>query len=338
MKLGSLCSGAGGLDLAVEAVFGAQTVWHCETDKAASKVLAHRWPGVPNHGDLITTDWAAVEPVDIVCAGWPCQPWSVAGKRKGHKDERAIWPHIAGAVRILRPRFVCLENVSAVLALGEFQRAASDLAALGYDLRWVCVRASDVGAPHQRERFFAIAHDSGFQGPRPGGHGMEQSEHVGNNQPATDTVGCRSGSGYVAAGMGRLDYADESPSRQRQRTWTDIIGGSAEDFSARSAGLVELLRDIECDTAWGRYETAIRWWEAVTRPAPQPTIPGAAGLKRPRLNSAFSEWMMGWPEGWVTDPQLGIKRNDQLKIIGNGCVPQQAAAALAWLLNIEVAA
>src|SRR5690349_2521443 len=114
MRIGSLCSGYGGLDLAVEKVFGAETVWHAEIDAAASKVLAANWD-VPNHGDLTTTNWASVEPVDVVCAGWPCQPWSLAGKKKGASDERAIWPEIARAVRELRPRYVFLENVSAVV-------------------------------------------------------------------------------------------------------------------------------------------------------------------------------------------------------------------------------
>lgn len=157
MRLGSLCSGAGGLDLAVEAVFGAHTAWHCEQDAAASKVLAARWPGVPNHSDLITTDWATVEPVDIMCAGFPCQPFSMAGKRKGLDDERAIWPHIGRAIGVLRPRIVVLENVSALLTSAEFTRVANTLAALGYDLRWTCLRASDVGAPHKRERLFIVA-------------------------------------------------------------------------------------------------------------------------------------------------------------------------------------
>lgn len=112
MKLGSLCSGAGGLDLAVEQVFGAETAWHCEIDDAAAKVLAHRWTGVPNHRDLTATDWGAVEPIDILTGGYPCQPFSHAGKRKGTDDERHIWPDVREAIRRLRPRYTFLENVA----------------------------------------------------------------------------------------------------------------------------------------------------------------------------------------------------------------------------------
>lgn len=160
MRIGSLCSGYGGLDLAVEKVFGAETVWHCEVDAAASKVLEKRWARVPNHGDLTAMDWSTVEPVDVVAAGWPCQPWSLAGKKRGAEDERAIWPEIARAVRELRPRFVCLENVSAVVVLGELARAAGDLAEAGYDTQWTCLSASEIGAPHKRERFFLLASDT----------------------------------------------------------------------------------------------------------------------------------------------------------------------------------
>lgn len=83
---------------------------------------------------------------------------------------------------------------------------------------------------------------------------------------------------------------------------------------------------------WETYAPAIARWEKLTRTAPAPTEPNRNG--RPRLSAAFSEWMMGWPEGHVTDPAIGISRNDQLRIIGNGVVPQQAAAALTMLLDL----
>ena len=85
-------------------------------------------------------------------------------------------------------------------------------------------------------------------------------------------------------------------------------------------------------TAWGKYEPAIRRWEQIIGPAPAPTEPNKNG--NPRLSAAFSEWMMGWPHGWVTDPDIGISRNDQLRIIGNGVCPQQAVAALRYLLTV----
>ncbi len=88
-------------------------------------------------------------------------------------------------------------------------------------------------------------------------------------------------------------------------------------------------------TAWGKYEPAIRRWEHLTRPAPVPTEPNRNG--NPRLSAAFSEWLMGWPAGWVTDPAIGISRNDQLRIVGNGVCVQQAVAALRYLLNVSEA-
>lgn len=87
-------------------------------------------------------------------------------------------------------------------------------------------------------------------------------------------------------------------------------------------------------SSWGKYEPAIRQWEGLTRPAPPPTELNSKG--NPRLNPAFSEWMMGWPAGWVTDVP-GISRNDQLRIIGNGVVPQCAEAALRHLLSLGLA-
>ena len=148
---------AGGLDMAVEQVFGGRTVWHCELDPAASKVLSHRYPGVPNFGDVTAIDWDAVDPVDVMCGGYPCQPFSAAGQRKGTDDERHLWPYFAEAIRRVRPRYVVLENVAGHRSMG-FDCVLGDLASMRYDAQWCSVRASDVGAPHRRERLFILAH------------------------------------------------------------------------------------------------------------------------------------------------------------------------------------
>lgn len=160
MKTGSLFSGYGGLDLAVEVVTGATPAWFCEWDDAPAKVLAHHWPGVPNHRDVTAIDWRTVEPVDILTAGYPCQPFSYAGHRKGTHDERHLWPHVHAAIRTLRPRVVMLENVTGHLGLG-FDRVLADLAEIGFNAEWTTLRASDVGAPHHRDRLFILAYPDG---------------------------------------------------------------------------------------------------------------------------------------------------------------------------------
>lgn len=164
LRLGSLCTGYGGLDMAVQHVFGGSLAWVADNDPGASRILAHHFP-VPNLGDLTAVDWHAVEPVDILTGGYPCQPFSSAGKRKGTKDARHIWPHIARALGVLRPRLAVFENVAGHLSLG-FDTVLGDLAALGFDAEWRCVRASDIGAAHQRNRLFFLAWpaDTGGQG------------------------------------------------------------------------------------------------------------------------------------------------------------------------------
>lgn len=158
MRLGSLCSGIGGLELGAERALGARTAWQAEIDPAASAVLAERWPKVPNIGDI--RDTAAMTPVDVLTAGYPCQPFSTAGRRKGEDDPRHLWPAVRAAVAHLGPGLVVLENVRGHLTLG-FDRVLGDLADLGYDAEWRVVRASDVGCCHQRARLFVVAYPAG---------------------------------------------------------------------------------------------------------------------------------------------------------------------------------
>ena len=158
LTAGSLCTGYGGLDLAVMAVTGARLAWCAETDRHAAAVLERRWPGVPNLGDVTALDWPAVPPVDLVTAGWPCQDISYAGPGAGITEgtRSGLWLHIAHGLRRLRPSYVYLENVAALRTRG-LGKVLGDLAALGYDAQWVCLRASYAGAPHRRDRLLSVA-------------------------------------------------------------------------------------------------------------------------------------------------------------------------------------
>lgn len=155
---GSLCSGYGGLDLAAATVLGTRLAWCAEPDQHAAAVMARRWPGIPNLGDITALDWRAVPRVDLVTAGWPCQDISLAGTGSGiMKGTRSgLWITIAEGLGRLRPGLVFLENVAALRYRG-LPRVLGDLAALGYSTRWTCLRASDAGAPHQRDRIFILA-------------------------------------------------------------------------------------------------------------------------------------------------------------------------------------
>ncbi|MEV8504534.1 DNA (cytosine-5-)-methyltransferase [Actinoplanes sp. NPDC051475] len=160
-RIGSLCTGYGGLDLAVEAVLGGRLVWYAEVDRHAQTVLRERWPDVVNLGDIRNLDWKGVEPVDVLTAGFPCQDISNAGKRAGIRGKQSgLWSAVADAVRALLPALVLLENVAALRGRG-LDVVLADLAQIGYDTRWVCLRASDVGAAHRRDRLFLLAARAG---------------------------------------------------------------------------------------------------------------------------------------------------------------------------------
>ena len=118
LRLGSMFSGYGGLDLAIESVFGARTVWQAEWEDAPSQVLARHWPGVPNLRDVTAVDWAAVEPVDIIAGGFPCQDVSLAGRRAGMTEgtRSNLWGAMRTAIETIKPTYVVAENVRGLLS------------------------------------------------------------------------------------------------------------------------------------------------------------------------------------------------------------------------------
>ena len=435
IRIGSLFSGYGGLDLAVQSVLGGEVAWHVEYDKAPSRILDHHFPGIPNYGDVTQLDFTTVEPVDVLTGGYPCQPFSHAGLRKGTDDDRHLWPHVLRAICEMGPRLAILENVRGHLSLG-FGTVLADLASVGWSARWGIVRASDAGAPHQRARLFIVAYpDQGRRGgwwkesgsdlgrhdqingegrrESPEGRGWtplnvlaypERERHDGRGGPSAaeqaqrgrpDVAGLAdspadaqgdgrpqgwTGSGQRAGSTGQpasnlsptadatgsewrgaeqqhlgatprpasepreragsLADADLAGGKARrdtrhdgERIWVQPLGPAQPLANAYLAGSQGRQPAQGCDmSSWGDYGPAIAKWERVIgRPAPAPTESGRTG--NPRLSPAFVEWMMGLPAGWVTDPAIGISRNDQLKALGNGVVPQQAALALDVLLK-----
>jgi DNA (cytosine-5)-methyltransferase 1 len=164
MTAGSLFSGIGGMDLGLERA-GFEIRWQCEIDPYARRVLAKHWPEVPCYGDIRDLD-DGLERVDLIAGGFPCQPVSLAGSRRGRDDERWLWPEFARIVRLVRPRFVLVENAAGLASLG-LGSVLGDLSALGYDAEWSVVSACAVGAAHARERLFLVAYADGDGGAAP---------------------------------------------------------------------------------------------------------------------------------------------------------------------------
>lgn len=181
LKVGSLFSGYGGLDLAVMEHYNAELAWVCEWEDAPSRVLEHNHPGVPNYRDVTKVDFSAIEQVDILTGGFPCQDLSIAGKRAGLKDgtRSGLWSEYARAIETQQPKRVIIENVRGLLsanatngveyspeelailngrpAIRAMGAVLGDLADLGYNAKWQGLRAADAGAPHSRFRVFIIA-------------------------------------------------------------------------------------------------------------------------------------------------------------------------------------
>lgn len=346
LRIGSLCTGYGGLDAAVRAVLGGEQVWHADTDTGPSAILAHHWPRVPNLGDITALDFREVAPVDVLTAGWPCQPSSMAGKRAGMADERWIFDAVLNAARDLDPRpgLLVLENVPGLLTVDNgdaMARVVHGLARLGYVGRYRVLSAADVGAAHLRRRIFITAwpaSDAG--GPRPARRWT--------------TWPTPHGGGRTAAGLSLLPtprvsdangVSRHGESRRDLRTAVSLLPPPAASAYGRQRSvspgatirpsLKTLARTELAPEQWGRYAAAIaRWEHTLGRLAPTPTAPNRDG--NPRLTPAFVEWLMGLPAGHVTDVP-GLTRTQQLHALGNGVIPAQAATALQLLLADEEA-
>jgi DNA (cytosine-5)-methyltransferase 1 len=168
--MGSLFAGIGGFDLGFERA-GFKTSWQVEIDPYCQKVLAKNFPEVERFGDIRECGSYNLKPVDVICGGFPCQDISNAGLRAGITGERSgLWGEMVRTIRLVRPKFALVENVAALLGRG-MGTVLGDLSEIGHDAEWDCISASDVGAPHLRERIWILANPSriqqGWQEQRP---------------------------------------------------------------------------------------------------------------------------------------------------------------------------
>lgn len=159
LTIGSLFSGIGGLEKGLEDAGLGPVVWQCESEPFPRRVLARHWPGVPIYDDVRTMGIDQEIPyVDLICGGFPCTDLSLAGKGAGLDGEASsLWFEFARILRLVRPRYVVVENVPA-LAVRGLDRVLGSLAVLGYDAKWCVISAAAVGAPHIRKRMFITAH------------------------------------------------------------------------------------------------------------------------------------------------------------------------------------
>ena len=162
LRVLSLFAGIGGFDLGLERTGGFETVAFCEIDPFCRRVLAKHWPKVPCYDDVreLTAERLAADgiAVDVICGGFPCQDISLAGNGAGLAGERSgLWFEYARLIGELRPAFVIVENVAALLGRG-LDAVLGSLASIGYDAEWHCIPASAVGAPHRRDRLWVVAY------------------------------------------------------------------------------------------------------------------------------------------------------------------------------------
>ena len=295
LRVLSLCSGIGGLDLGVCRALGGRVVAYCERDPYAAAVLLERMEdsslvSAPVWvGDLREMDAQPLAGhVDVLCGGYPCQPFSQAGKRLGNKDPRHLWPEFARIIREVRPRFVCLENVAGHLRLG-LDRVLGDLAELGFDAEWSTLRASDVGAPHLRRRVFVL----GWHANCINEGAVRHFSSGSRAQPGRD---------------GDASNSDRKPGREQPIS----VKGCGDKAQPGSDGTQGPLADAKCYEHKGPpHEGGGRQW--------------------PEKSTFIRDnWATEPDVGRVAD---GVPaRVDRLRCLGNAVVPQQAEAAFQELL------
>ena len=336
----SLCSGYGGLEIALgRALGGINTLAYVEIEAFAIANLVdkmekgHMVPA-PIWTDLKTL---SLEPfrdrVDILTGGYPCQPFSAAGKRKGEDDPRHLFPHIKRIITGIRPVWCFFENVEGHISLG-LSTVISDLEEMGYETTWGVFSAAEVGAPHQRKRVFLLAHSESYDW---------------RDEPVAKAVTAYHGRGRVGTGFRGLQVRVDSSLARDELVDTRLFGPTfCEQQTTRAEQHCEERNELAdprgpelnriskpeeryCDREAG--DAGVTQWPA--RPG-EPQHP----WEEPRtingkLNADWVEQLMGLPVGWTQLEGGGPEDNriDRLRLLGNGVVPATAEKAFRTLYN-----
>ena len=224
LTCGSLFSGIGGIDLAAEWA-GMKIIWQCEIDLFCQKVLRKHWPEVKLYDDIRKINKSNTVRPDVIVGGFPCQPYSIAGKRRGKKDDRDLWPEMFRVIQELKPRWVVGENVANFVNM-ELERTLSDLESEGYETQTFIIPACAVNAPHRRDRTFIVAH-SGRQLRK---RGVQQRSDGVEDQKQNANITQRSGQ-MVLNATGERWKAGDDETRNAGKGKTEWESWTADSFN-----------------------------------------------------------------------------------------------------------
>jgi DNA (cytosine-5)-methyltransferase 1 len=374
MRIGSLFSGIGGLELGLEWAGVGHVVWQVERDPFPRSVLAKHWPKADRGVTDVRKAGSATLPyVDVICGGFPCQDISYAGKGAGLAGERSgLWYEFARVIREMGPRYVVIENVSALIARG-LDQVLGTLADIGYDAQWRTIRASDVGAPHRRERLFIVAHPIGERRERwfdtrvhEGSKGwnanasadvqaMANANGTNEQTRGADRMGdgsrtCRSdktGSAARQSKNGREIYGGVANANELRRNWWPGEGDDGARIGEPTNG--GAIKELANPNAVGFcYEATERELDGQRFAKPSWNIGEEAACIIEsgvgREPDGLSGWLDRWPAAPGEDqyeweqPRTIAKcanRSHRLKALGNAVVPAVAREVGRWLLEIE---
>lgn len=313
LTVGSLFSGIGGFDLGLEKA-GLKVIWQSEIEPYSCSVLKKHWPDVPNIGDITKVDWRTIERPNILCGGYPCQPFSTAGFRKGNNDPRHLWPEFRKAIRILQPDYAIMENVRGHLSLG-FKEVLKDLADIGYDAEWQVIPASAVGAPHKRERLIIVAYpNSSFAS------NGKQCKNVPSQSASRSDDGSRSisHSRKISLGISRENTKIVADTKSEQRN-----GGR----HLKDSRTTQKRKTVQKQTGRSSGSLADTTSSNGRNTQPQRVVASSKQTTKPREQNRSKRPKI---YRWKSEPKVGRVadgvpfRVDRLKGLGNAIVPQVA--------------